>query len=155
VFSITLDDANGRSRTFWSLEANGSSATTSWKRFAANLTDYTSETVGFNISAVESVDLYVNSNAKKSMTFWVDDLTVDTALNLTNYVYKGRVPVDEAVVAYFYTSIGDPQLASAACARNRVDSGVIADTSFNVNVHVYDKHKLSKRVSNSIFLHNR
>jgi hypothetical protein len=101
LFSISLVDSNNRSRMFWSLKVGEGSATTSWKRFAANLTDYTSQTSGFNISTVKSIDLFVYSNVKKSMTFWIDDLIVDTALDLKKSIYKNRVPIDEPVVAYF------------------------------------------------------
>lgn len=104
LFSISLVDSDNRSRTFWSLEAGEGSATTSWKKFAANFTHYTSQTSGFNISAVKSIDLFVYSSVKKSMTFWVDDLTVDTALDLKS-IYKDRVRIDEPVVAYFSTRI--------------------------------------------------
>jgi len=71
-----------------------------------NLTDYTSQTSGFNISAVDHIDLYVYSDVKKSMTFWIDGMTVDTALDLKKSIYKDRVPVDETVIAYFYKHIG-------------------------------------------------
>jgi hypothetical protein len=103
LFSIRLIDSNNRVRTFSSLEADGGSATTSWTRFAANLKGYSSQTSEFNISAVKSIDLYVYSNYKKSMTCWVDDLTFDTALNLTKSIYKARVLIDETVTTYFYT----------------------------------------------------
>jgi len=106
-FSISLADSDGRSRTFWYLKAGEGSAATDWKRFVANLTDYTSETSGFNISAVDRIHLYVYSDVEESMTFWIDDLTVDTPLDLEQSIYKGRVPVDETVVAYFYTCMED------------------------------------------------
>jgi hypothetical protein len=106
-FSISLVDSNERSRTFWYLKAGEGSAAIDWKRFVANLTDYTSETSGFNISAVDRIHLYVYSDAEETMTFWIDDLTVDTSLDLEKFVYTGRVPVDETVVAYFYTCMKD------------------------------------------------
>lgn len=107
-FSISLTDANGNSRIFWSIKAEEDSATTSWKRFVVNLTDYTSQTDGFNLSVVDRIDFYVwDSNAGKPISFWIDDLTVDTSLDLKKFVYTGRVPVDEAVVAYFYTCMED------------------------------------------------
>ena len=43
----------------------------------------------------------------KSLSFWIDDLTVDSTLDLGRFVYKDRVPFDEAVVAYFYTCLED------------------------------------------------
>jgi hypothetical protein len=106
-FSISLVDSDNRSRTFWYLKAGEGSATTGWKRFVANLTDYTSQTSGFNVSAVDRIHLYVYSDVKKSMTFWIDDLTVDASFGLGNSVYKSRVPVNETVVAYFYARIED------------------------------------------------
>jgi hypothetical protein len=109
TFSINLFDSDDRSRTFWSLTAGEGSATRGWKRIVANLTDYTSQASGFNISAVDHIDLYVYSNVKKkSMTFWIDDLTVDTTLDLKKSIYKDRVPIDETVVAYFYTRMEVP-----------------------------------------------
>jgi len=106
-FSISLVDSDNRSRTFWCLKTGEGSATTGWKRFVANFTDYTSQTYGFNICAVDRIHLYVYSDVKKSMTFWIDDLTVDASFGLGNSVYKSRVPVNETVVAYFYTRIED------------------------------------------------
>jgi hypothetical protein len=102
-FSITLMDANGNSRTFWSIKAGEDSATTSWKRFAVNLSNYTSQTDGFNLSMVDRVNFYVwDSNTGKPISFWIDDLTVDTSVALEKAIYKDRVPVNEMVVIYFY-----------------------------------------------------
>jgi hypothetical protein len=109
LLSITLVDQYGGSRTFWAMKAEGSSATTSWKGFTVNLTDYTSQTMDFRISSVDYINLFVYSTVGKNLSFWIDDLTVDTALNLHSFVYKDRVPVDEVVVAYFYTRIEDGQ----------------------------------------------
>lgn len=106
-FSITLVDCYKGSRTFWAIEAEDSSATTSWKRFVVNLTDYTSQTPDFIINSVDHINLFVYSEPEKGLSFWIDDLTVDTALNLGEFIYKDRVPVDETVVAYFYTCIED------------------------------------------------
>jgi len=107
LFSITLVDCYGGSRTFWGIEAEGSSATTGWKRFVVNLTDYSSQTPDFIINSVDYINLFVYSKPGKGLSFWVDDLTVDTSLDLEKFVYKGRVPVDEPVVAYFYSCIED------------------------------------------------
>lgn len=106
-FSITLVDRYGGSRAFWGIEVEGSSATTSWKRFAVNLTEYTSQTPDFRINSVDHINLLVYSTVGKNLSFWIDDLTVDTSLNLGKFVYKDRVPVDETVVAYFYTHVED------------------------------------------------
>jgi hypothetical protein len=56
---------------------------------------------------VDCIELYVSSHAAKHMSFWVDDLTVDASFGLGNFVYKGRVPVNETVVAYFYVRMED------------------------------------------------
>jgi len=104
IFSISLVDSNGRFRTFWYIKAGGqNSATTTWKRFVANLNNHTSQTPGFNISEVDSVNLYIESNSVgKNMSFWIDDLTVDSLIDLKQSIYKARVLVDETVVVYFY-----------------------------------------------------
>ena len=107
LFSITLVDCYGGSRTFWAIEAGDGSATTGWKRFVVNLTDYTSQTPGFSINSVDHISLFVYSAVGKSLSFWIDDLTVDTSVALEKTIYKDRVPVDETVVAYFYTRIED------------------------------------------------
>jgi len=107
LFSITLVDRYGGSRTFWAIEAGDGSATTGWKRFVVNLTGYTSQTPGFSINSVDHIDLFVYSTVGKNLSFWIDDLTVDTSVALEKFVYKDRVPVDETVVAYFYTRIED------------------------------------------------
>ena len=109
TFSISLVDCYGGSRTFWAIEAGDGSATTGWKRFVVNLTDYTSQTPGFSINSVDHIDLFVYSTVGKNLSFWIDDLTVDTSVALETFVYKDRVPVDETVVAYFYTRIEDGQ----------------------------------------------
>jgi hypothetical protein len=102
LFSLALVDRYGGSRTFWAMEAGDGSATTGWKRFVVNLTDYTSQTPGFSINSVDHIDLFVYSTVGKNLSFWIDDLTVDTSVALEKFVYKDRVPVDETVVAYFY-----------------------------------------------------
>jgi hypothetical protein len=107
TFSITLVDCYGGSRTFWAIDAGDGSATTGWKRFVVNLTDYTSQTPGFSINSVDHINLFVYSAVGKSLSFWIDDLTVNTSVALEKAVYKGRVPVDETVVAYFYIRIED------------------------------------------------
>jgi len=96
-------------QTFWAIEAGDGSATTGWKRFVVNLTDYTSQTPGFSINSVDHISLFVYSAVGKSLSFRIDDLTVDTSVALEKFVYKDRVPVDETVVAYFYTRIEDGQ----------------------------------------------
>jgi hypothetical protein len=102
-FSITIMDANGNSRTFWSIKAGDGSATTGWKRFAVNLSDYTSQTGDFNLSMVDRIGFYVSdSHIGKPISFWIDDLTVDTSLALETAIYKDRVPVNEMVVIYFH-----------------------------------------------------
>jgi hypothetical protein len=102
LFSITLVDCYGGSRTFWAIEAGDGSASTGWKRFVVNLTDYTSQTPGFSINSVDHINLFVYSTVGKSLSFWVDDLTVDTSVALEKAIYKDRVPVNEMVVIYFY-----------------------------------------------------
>jgi hypothetical protein len=108
-FSMTFVDRYQGSRTFWAIEAEGSSATTSWKRLVVNLTEYTSQTPDFRINSVDYINLYIYSTVGKNLSFWIDDLTVDTTLNLHSFVYKDRVPIDETVIAYFYTHIEDGQ----------------------------------------------
>jgi hypothetical protein len=107
LFSITLVDAYEGSRTFWAIEAEGSSATTDWKRFVVNLTEYTSQTSEFCINSVDHINLFVYSTAGKSLSFWIDDLTVDASLDHAHFIYKDRVPVDETVVVYFFTHTED------------------------------------------------
>jgi hypothetical protein len=102
TFSIALVDCYGSSRTFWAIEAGDGSATTGWKRFVVNLTDYTSQTPGFSINSVDHIDLFVYSTVGKNLSFWIDDLTVDTSVALEKAIYKDRVPVNEMVVIYFY-----------------------------------------------------
>jgi len=109
TFSITLVDCYGGSRTFWGIEAKGSSATTSWKRFVVNLTEYDSQTLDFRINLVDHIDLSVYSSVEKNLSFWVDDLTVDTPPNLNAYVYKDRVPTNEILIIYFYSRVETSQ----------------------------------------------
>jgi len=107
IFSISLVNSDENSRTFWYLKAEEESVTSDWKRFVANLTDWFSQTPGFNISAVDWMYLYVYSDVEKDLSFWIDDLTIDISLDLETFVYKDRVPTDETVVAYFYTRTED------------------------------------------------
>jgi len=107
IFSISLVDSDESSRTFWYLKAEEESVTTGWKRFVANLTDYFSQTPGFNISTVDWLYFNVYSDVEKNLSFWIDDLAVDTTLDLEKFVFKDRVPVDETVVAYFCTRVED------------------------------------------------
>jgi len=105
AFSITLVDCYKCSRTFWAIKAGGSSAATSWKRLIANLTEYDSQTPDFRIDSVDQIDLFVSSTAGKNLSFWIDDLTVDTPLNLSAYIYKDRVPTNEILIVYFYSRV--------------------------------------------------
>jgi len=84
IHSIELIQINTTTR------AKECSATSSSKRFVANLTDYTIQTSGFDISAVDRIHLYIYSDVEKSMTFWIDDLTVDASIALEKAIYKGR-----------------------------------------------------------------
>lgn len=106
-FSVTLVDCYKGSRTFWGVEAEGSSATTCWKRFVVSLTDYTSQTPDFTINSVDHINFFIYSEPERNLSFWIDDLTVDTSLDLERFVFKDRVPVDEMLVAYFYTFVED------------------------------------------------
>lgn len=81
--------------------------TTGWKRFVADLTDWFSQMPGFNISTVDWLYLCVYSDVEKNLSFWIDDLTIDTSLDLEKFIYKDRVSVDETVVAYFCTRVED------------------------------------------------
>ena len=112
IFSTSLVDSDESSRTFWYLKAEEDSVTTGWKRFAADLTDWFSQTPGFNISTVDWPYLYVYSDVEKNLSFWIDDLTLDISLDLEKYIYKDRVPVDETVVAYFCTRVEDGQVSN-------------------------------------------
>jgi len=107
LFCITLVDCYKGSRMFWAIEAEGGSAVTSWRRFAVNMTEYTSQTPDFVINSVDYISLFVCSEPKKNLSFWIDDLTVDTVLDLREFVYKDRVLVDVTVVAYFCTFLED------------------------------------------------
>jgi hypothetical protein len=107
MFSLTLVDRYGGSRTFWAIRAGGSSAATSWKRLVANLTEYTSQTPDFRIDSVDHIDLFVSSSAGKNLSFWIDDLIVDTPPNLNAYIYKDRVPTNEKLIIYFYARVQD------------------------------------------------
>ena len=106
-FSITLVDCYKGSRTFWGIETEGGSATTCWKRFVVSLTDYTSQTPDFTINSVDHINFFIYSEPERNLSFWIDDLTVDVAPDLGKFVFKGRIPVDETLVAYFCTFMED------------------------------------------------
>lgn len=105
IFSISLVNSDESFRTFWCLKAEEDSVTAGWKRFVANLTDWFSQTPEFNIGTVDRLYLYVYSDVGKSLSFWIDDLTIDTAFDLEGFIYKDRVLVGETVVAYFCTCV--------------------------------------------------
>jgi len=104
TFSITLTDTQNKTRTYWDMKATDNrSATTNWKRLTANLNNYTSQTPGFDITAIKHIDFYIYSTPNKNITFWIDDPTIDTITNLNEYIYKDRVPTNETLIMYFYT----------------------------------------------------
>jgi hypothetical protein len=101
-FSMTMYDSSGRLRVFYALRSGESRLATSlWKRFVAELDNYTSQTDGFDIGMVDFIDFYISSGVGKSVSFWIDDLTIDNVSSSKGFIYKSRVLVDEAVVAYF------------------------------------------------------
>ena len=105
TFSITLTDVAGNTRTYWDLKPDGSSATTHWKRFAVDLSNYTSQSQSFDLSRVDSVDFYVYSNPGKLLSFWIDDPVVDSAPTLEGVVRKARVHLEDPVTLYFWTRL--------------------------------------------------
>lgn len=100
AFCVTLHDSSYETRTYWGIQADGSSLTTEWKRFVVYLGNFTQGTPNFDITAVDSVDLYVSSSPGKEMTLLIDDLIVDNLPESRVAVYKARVLVDEIVVLY-------------------------------------------------------
>lgn len=106
TFSMTLHDMAGNTRTYWNIEAYGSSATAQWKRFVVDLGNYTSQIPDFDLSAVDSVDLYVSSTSGKQMSLWVDDLAVDDLPQIETTIFKARVLAGDTVVVYFTTKEG-------------------------------------------------
>jgi hypothetical protein len=101
AFSITLHDSAGSTRTFWDMQAYGSSVTTQWKRFVVNLNNYTSQTSGFDLAKVDQVDFYVSAPPGQALTLFIDDLTIDSIPAVDGAVLKSRVLGTDAVVAYF------------------------------------------------------
>jgi hypothetical protein len=69
-------------------------------RSVVNLTEYTSRTPDFSIRLVDHINFAVYSTVGKKLSFWIDDLTVDTSLNLEKFIYKDRAPIDETVIAH-------------------------------------------------------
>jgi hypothetical protein len=100
AFSMTLRNSPSETRTYWGIEAGGSSATTGWKRFVVDLGNYTQQTPNFDIAAVDSIDLYVSSDPGKEISLWIDDLTVDNIPESNASVYKARVLVNDTVILY-------------------------------------------------------
>jgi len=108
-FSITLFDSENRFRTFYAMQTGGEHANAIWKRFVANLNNCTSQTSGFDVRTVDYIDLFVDpileqsaTRVGRNMSFWIDDLTVDTPVDVKESIYKARVLYHETVVVYFY-----------------------------------------------------
>jgi hypothetical protein len=106
TFSMILHDSGGNTRSYWDIQAYGSSATQELKRFVIDLSDYTDQTPGFDLTAVDFIDLYIHSSSGKQMSLWVDDLVVDNFPQLETAIYKARVLASDAVVVYFATREG-------------------------------------------------
>jgi hypothetical protein len=102
TFSITITDAAENTRTFWDLKPDGSSATMQWKRFAVNLNNYTSQPQSFDLSRVDSIDFYVCSNPGKHLSFWIDDLVIDSPPTSTGAINKARVHQEDPITLYFW-----------------------------------------------------
>ncbi len=103
TFSITLRDLGGETRTFWGIQAYGSSVTTEWKRFVVDIKNYTDQTPNFDLSTVDSIDFYVSSGSGKEFSFWIDDLIADDFFQPNGYISKARVLTEDLVIAYFVT----------------------------------------------------
>jgi len=104
-FSITLTDSAGNTRTFWDIKPDGTSATMRWRRFAINLSDYTSQNGEFDLSRTDSVDFYVYSSPGRQMTLWIDDIVIDEPIMTEQAIYKARVSDKDLIVAYFAVKI--------------------------------------------------
>jgi len=100
TFSMTLHDMAGNTRTYWTIQAYGSSASPQWKRFVVDLGNYTNQTPDFDLSSVDFVDLYVSSVSGKHMSLWVDDLVIDDFPQLETTIYKARVLAEDTVIIY-------------------------------------------------------
>jgi hypothetical protein len=104
TFSMDLIDIYGNARTYWSMTASdGSSSITAWKRFTVQLDQFSSERGAFDINVVDKIFLYAwnDKGQGKSITLWIDDLTLDNLGDFRTYVRKGRVLPDDFVVFYF------------------------------------------------------
>jgi len=101
AFSITLHDLEGNTRTFWDIQAYGSSVTPEWKRFVVDLNNYTSQTSGFDLSKVDQIDFYVSAPPGQALTLFIDDLTIDNIPAVNGAVTKARVLESDVVVVYF------------------------------------------------------
>ncbi len=101
IFSICLTDSAGKTRTYWNVQPDGSSATVQWKRFVVDLSNYTSQTPDFDLSKVDSVDFYVYSAAGKKMSLWIDDPVIDNIPPMSRTIYKARVLVRDPIIVYF------------------------------------------------------
>jgi hypothetical protein len=104
-FSMTLTDSAGNTRTYWNIQPDGTSATTRWRRFAIDLSNYTSQNGEFDLSRTDSVDFYVYSNPGKQMTLWIDDVVIDDPIMTEQAIYKARVSDKDLIVAYFAVKI--------------------------------------------------
>lgn len=104
AFSVDLIDVNGNARTYWSLTASdGSSSSSDWRRFVIRLDQFSSERGTFDLNAVDKIFFYVwnDKGQGKSISLWIDDLTLDNLGNFDTYVRKGRVLPNEGVIFYF------------------------------------------------------
>jgi hypothetical protein len=100
-FCLTFHDSAGQTRTYWAIQADGSSGKIKWKRFAINLSDFTSQTADFDVGAVDAIDFFVWSKPDEHVSLWIDDLTVDDFPDLLSGVYKWRVLEGDEVLVYF------------------------------------------------------
>ena len=99
-----------------------------------------------------SIHLYVYSDVEKTMTFWIDDLTVDASFGLGNFVYKGRVPVNETLVAYFYPHRRRiTHLALRVLVTLWID-GLAVDHTFQPRCILYKDRVPTNWASNSFFM---
>jgi hypothetical protein len=104
-FSMTLTDSTGNTRTYWDIKPDGTSATLRWRRFAINLSNYTSQNGEFDLSRTDSVDFYIYSNPGRQMTLWIDDIVIDEPIMAEQAIYKARVSDKDLIVAYFAVKI--------------------------------------------------
>jgi hypothetical protein len=110
--ALSLVDTAGKDRLVYPEIDQGSPAS-QFKRFSADIGKAIGASDGFDVKSVASMSFLAHSTNGTAMTFWIDDVVVDSEVSNPAFLFKGRVlPRDQVEFLFEETVQGSENVAS-------------------------------------------